>query len=245
MTTAPPAPFSPARAELASKGEMVLVQTFMGPHPAPNPTADGLAEPQAFHVEMGEACSLDVHFHELEQFQVMVSGAGRLGRHEVQAGAVHYTDAHTPYGPIVAGPPGLGYLTLRRESDTRTLYMPASRDRLGEARAEQPSSAHRNIEFDPRTCPNEALCWHLDELDGLRIGHLRVRPGARAVVERPIPHDTYLVITEGTAFTEAAGEREWLPLVSYLPAASAPLTLIAGEYDVTALVLIFGSQRIS
>lgn len=242
MPTAPPAPFQPDHVEVASPGEMALVQRFLGPHPAPNPEADGLDEPQAFHVEMGESCTLDVHFHELDQFQVMVSGTGRLGRHEVRAGAVHYTDAHTPYGPIVAGPPGLGYLTLRRTSDTRTLYMPASRERLGAARADQPASPHRNIEFDPQSCPNEGPCWHLDEPDGVRIGHVSITAGASAHIALPFPREAYLVITEGTAYTDVAGQREWLSLVTFLPAAADPVALTAGARDVTALVLMFGSH---
>jgi hypothetical protein len=193
---------------------------------------------------MGATCTLDVHFHELDQFQVVVSGSGRLGRHQVGAGTVHYTDAHTPYGPIVAGDPGLGYLTLRRDSDTRTLYMPASRERLGEARTARPSFPHRNIEFDPNSCPNDGPCWHLDEPDGVQIGHLRLDAGAGVVVERPAPQDAYLVITRGAAMTVVGGQRDWLPLVSFLKASSPSVTLIAGEVDVMALVLVFGSDGI-
>lgn len=245
MPTAPPAPFQPARVELAQPGQMTLVRTYLGPNPAPDPEADGLPEPQAFHVEMGEDCKLDVHFHELDQFQVMVSGSGKLGRHTVGAGMVHYTDAHTPYGPIVAGPPGLGYLTLRRESDTRTLYMPESRDRLSEARSDHPDGQHRNVEFDPHSCPNDGPCWHLDEADGLRVGHVRLRAGGRAAVERPFPHDAYLVITEGTAYTDSTGEVEWLPLVSYLPGDAPAFELVAGDDEVLALVLVFGDTALA
>jgi hypothetical protein len=241
--SARPAPFTPESVQRAGHGQMALVQSFLGPHPAPDRASDGLAEPQAFHVEMGAECTLDVHFHELEQFQVMVSGVGRLGRHTVRAGAVHYTDAHTPYGPIVADDPGLGYLTLRRDADTRTLFMPASRERLGQARAERPASRHRNIEFDPSSCPNDGPCWHLDEPDGLRIGHASVGANDTVHFDGVESQDAYLVLTRGIAMTTVGDHREWLPLVTYVPAERGPVTIIAGEDGVDALVLVFGAER--
>lgn len=239
----PPAPFTPESVQRAGVGTMTLVHTFLGPHPAPDEASDGLAEPQAFHVEMGSTSKLEVHFHELDQFQVMVSGAGRLGRHEVRAGMVHYTDAHTPYGPIVAGDPGLGYLTLRRDADTRTLYMPAERDRLGQARAARPACRHRNIEFDPSSCPNDGPCWHLDEPDGLRVGHARIAAHDIVRFDGAASRDAYLVIVRGVAMTEVDDRREWLPLVTYVPAGSDPVSIIAGDDGVDALVLMFGSER--
>ena len=63
-------------------------------------------EPQAFLIEMHAGETILPHFHEVDQFQVFVSGMGSLGRGKEAARplSVHYADHHTGYGPIDAGP---------------------------------------------------------------------------------------------------------------------------------------------
>ena len=48
---------------------------------------------------------------------------GRLGHHEVAAGAVHFAGAWSAYGPLSAGPEGLRYFTLRNRWDPGARYM--------------------------------------------------------------------------------------------------------------------------
>src|SRR6185436_18633542 len=57
------------------------------------------------------------HFHDVDQFQVVVKGDGVLGKHPLPMHAVHFTRAQTPYGPIVGGSQGIGFLTLRARWD--------------------------------------------------------------------------------------------------------------------------------
>src|SRR3954463_3601109 len=73
------------------------------------------------------------HFHGIDQFQVFVDGTGRLGHHEVRPLSVHYTNSHTGYGPIEAGPQGLSYYVLRPSFDTlgsQYLHVPEARSKL-------------------------------------------------------------------------------------------------------------------
>lgn len=114
--------------------------------PSPSPPADrlvnGVAEfvepddphadaPQAFLVEQGPGATVPPHFHYVNQFQVVVAGGGRLGSRAVAPLAIHYAGAHTAYGPIVAGPGGLAYFTLRAQSDTTgAQFLPESRARM-------------------------------------------------------------------------------------------------------------------
>src|SRR5262252_6664361 len=42
------------------------------------------------------------HFHNVDQFQVVVEGKGTLGKHEISPYSVHFTRAYTPYGPLIA-----------------------------------------------------------------------------------------------------------------------------------------------
>ena len=76
-------------------------------------------QPQAFLIEMQANEVIVPHFHEVDQFQVFVSGSGSLGRESNLAHplAVHYADHHTGYGPINAGPQGYAYFTLLTDLD--------------------------------------------------------------------------------------------------------------------------------
>src|SRR5690349_16177915 len=73
------------------------------------------------------------HFHGIDQFQVFIDGTGRLGSHEIHPVSVHYTNSHTGYGPIEAGPQGVSYYVLRPSFDTlgsQYLHVPEARKNL-------------------------------------------------------------------------------------------------------------------
>ena len=61
--------------------------------PDETPPADDALHPMAFLVEKGPGAVTRPHFHQADQFQVVVAGRGMLGDHEFSDGAVHYTDA--------------------------------------------------------------------------------------------------------------------------------------------------------
>jgi hypothetical protein len=69
------------------------------------------------------------HFHGVNQYQLMVGGGGTIGKFKLAPGVLHYADAYTPYGPIVSGPDGLDWLTLRQGSYIGGHLMPGSKDR--------------------------------------------------------------------------------------------------------------------
>jgi len=98
------------------------------------PSAEDLY-PVAFLVEKEGAAVVHPHFHAADQYQVVVQGSGRLGVHDIASIAVHYTDAFSAYGPIVAADEGVSWFTLRNAWDPGARYMPAARQQLREARA--------------------------------------------------------------------------------------------------------------
>ncbi len=98
------------------------------------PPADGLLYPMAFLVEKEPHAVVKPHFHQADQYQVVVQGGGRLGTHDVGTAAVHYTDAWSAYGPIVAADDGIAWFTLRNTWDPGARYMPAAREQLRAAR---------------------------------------------------------------------------------------------------------------
>ena len=97
----------------------------------------GVLYPMAFLVEKEPGAVVKPHFHQADQFQVVVQGGGRLGLHDVASVAVHYTDAWSAYGPIVAAADGIAWFTLRNSWDPGARYMPRAREQLRTARAQQ------------------------------------------------------------------------------------------------------------
>lgn len=83
--------------------------------------------PQGFLVERPYAnARIDPHFHDVDQFQVVVAGDGRIGKKEVRAVTFQYADAFTPYGPIVARDDGISFFTLRNVASGGHFSMPGS-----------------------------------------------------------------------------------------------------------------------
>ena len=94
------------------------------------PPEAGTLYPMAFLVEKEPHAVTKPHFHEADQYQVILQGGGRLGTHDVGTVAVHYTDAWSAYGPIVAADEGISWFTLRNTWDSGARYMPARDDRV-------------------------------------------------------------------------------------------------------------------
>jgi hypothetical protein len=93
-------------------------------------TADGSpagpSGPMAYLVDQSPGATVDPHFHEVRQFQLFIGGDGRVGTHALEGVVVHYAGAHSPYGPIVAGPKGVQYVTLRPDWDPGAQWMPGA-----------------------------------------------------------------------------------------------------------------------
>src|SRR4051794_27759344 len=134
----------------------------------PAPQSDALY-PMAFLVEKEAAAVVHPHFHQADQYQVVVQGSGRLGLHDVASVAVHYTDAYSAYGPIVAADEGVAWFTLRNAWDPGARYMPAHRQQLREARAK----------FQHR----EATCGPLPPLSDAELSGLSQSAGGAVIAE--------------------------------------------------------------
>jgi hypothetical protein len=115
--------------------ETYAISEFIGTIVSPSPTPDHQQSRgfQAFLVEQ-RFPELRAHFHEVDQFQIVVNGSGHVGRDRVEVGAIHYTDGYTTYGPIRTElPVGIHYLTLRARPTLGINYMPESRAKRSSA----------------------------------------------------------------------------------------------------------------
>jgi len=74
--------------------------------------------------QLDEGSTIYAHFHDVDQFQVIVMGNGRFGRVPVQPITIQYADAFAPYGPIIADRDGLGFFVFRRRAASGGWKMP-------------------------------------------------------------------------------------------------------------------------
>ncbi|MQW78049.1 hypothetical protein GHK92_19455 [Nocardioides sp. dk4132] len=214
-------------------GAGYLMRDYLGSHAAKQ------SGEQAYLVEQ-QAGELRAHFHEVDQFQVVVGGAGTIGRDRAVPGVVHYTDAYASYGPICTDPEvGISYLTLRRDPTTGINYMPEEREKrrrlagcgehftvlldervaVGAGLVELGGSGRGARAYGVRLAPGEPLC--LVDLPAGQAGYAVVLAGAMIADGRPLPAGS-LVSFEGVA--EVAG-------------------LSAGPEEVEVAVALFAPSR--
>jgi hypothetical protein len=115
------------RRRATSNGSQFWLTSYIGANrytvgAAERPGA-GTIYPTAFLVEQDPDEMVGAHYHQADQFQVIVAGDGRLGSHYVAPVAVHFAGAWAAYGPLQAGAEGLHYFTLRNGWDPGARYM--------------------------------------------------------------------------------------------------------------------------
>ncbi|MBK1662064.1 hypothetical protein [Paracraurococcus ruber] len=173
------------RRPIVSNGVSAHLTTFIGsnrylatgaPQRVPGPEE---VYAMAFLVEQPAGSVVQAHFHEANQFQVVVAGGGRLGQHTLRPIAVHYSNAYSSYGPIEAGEEGLQYLTLRNGHDHGARYLPAAREELKGVRRRFREAVAELVPTGgpmPDAAMTEALLP--EAADGLGAWRYRMPPGA-------------------------------------------------------------------
>ena len=207
----------------------------------------GALYPMAFLVEKEPHAVTKPHFHQADQYQVVVQGGGRLGTHEVGTVAVHYTDAWSAYGPIVAAAEGISWFTLRNAWDSVARYMPGAREQLRAARAR--NFQHREVTAPPLPAASaeqlagaeHVSCVMMIEAmpDGMATWRYRLPPGAS--VGGPDPRNgggQFWLVLSGSA---AVGGEMFLPANScvFVAPDDGALTAMAGGGGAEALCLQF------
>jgi len=161
----------------------------------PDPAPDAVF-PMAFLVEQDAGEVANAHFHQADQFQVVVAGSGTLGTHDVQPVCVHFAGAFTAYGPIRAGADGLTYFTLRNGFDPGARYMLRGENRV--ALRSVPARRHREAVAGPLTQDAPTLLLGPDP-DGMAAWRYHVPAGGP--VEGPPPaigRGQYWLVLEGS-----------------------------------------------
>jgi len=134
------------------------------------PEDKSIDTPMAFLAEGSAHRVLRAHFHEVDQFQVMYNGSGAMGKHPVGPGAVHFSRAYTPYGPISYSDKGLGFITLRAHRDPGAQYLPESRPVLDTVQNRTPWQITAFPDFNLDTGEHGVAMKALDGLKGHNDG---------------------------------------------------------------------------
>lgn len=192
--------------------------------------------PQVFMSEMPDPGSvIDPHFHDVDEFQVIVCGGGKFAGAPVEGIIYHYADAYAPYGPIIAGDKGIDFITFRAGCTTGYFPMPESRSKI-------PGKPGRNLngKFDigkplPAALASERETFLADPKDGMQIVGLRLGANALAQGEPADAGQQYYLVCAGTLLVDGQA----VPakgLIQVLPGEAA-LTLQAGPQGAHVLLL--------
>jgi hypothetical protein len=192
--------------------------------------------PMAFLVEQDPGEVANAHFHQADQFQVVVAGEGTLGTHTVRPVTVHFAGAFTAYGPIHAGAAGLTYFTLRNGFDPGARYMLRGENRV--ALRSVAGRRHREAVAGPLNASSDSTVLLGPEPDGMAAWRYRIAPGAG--VRGPAPdrgRGQYWLVLDGSLRRDAA---ELGPLSCVFADPGDPsFAAIAGPAGATVLAMQF------
>jgi hypothetical protein len=196
------------------------------------------AHPQAFLVDrLYPGARIDPHFHDIDQFQIVVDGYCSMGKKAAEPVTFQYADAYTPYGPIVGAEDGFAFFTLRPIASGGFFAMPGNRHNM-------PGRAGRNIagRFDTtRARPDAGAVIRESLMDGQEDGAmalgLRLGPNAKTQGPASDAGGQYYLICEG----EVEQDGKALPRRSlvHVPTDEAAPLFQAGQAGADILVLQF------
>lgn len=199
---------------------------------------DPVLSPTVFLVEQPPGSVLAPHFHTQNQFQVVMSGSGRLGAHEVATGSVHYAGAFTGYGPVVAGPQGLNYFTLRPVFEIGANFIAVARDKMvrGPKRHMQGPPLPQASAAELGALAGPAWFHAIEpQADGLAASLCSLPPGGQAEALVPAASGQFQLVMAG-AMRHGAGQLEvWES--RYLQAGEPGGMLQAGPEGLQVLLL--------
>ena len=195
-------------------------------------------KPQAFLVDrMFPGAEIAPHFHDVDQYQVVVGGYCNMGKKAAPPVSFQYADAYTPYGPIRGKEEGFSFFTLRPIASGGFFPMPGSRQ-------DMPGRAGRNIaaHFDRSgPAPAAGQCEEIALMDeqGDGVGAKGFRLGAGGSMTGPASDGggQYYLVCEGEVTHNGKILPQW-SLAHVMPGEAAPV-MQAGAEGADVLVLQF------
>ena len=213
-------------------GKIAWRTNFMTPAP-------GAVDPQAFLAEGSDGRVIRPHFHDVDQFQIFVSGGGTVGRHAIAPFQVHFARKHTPYGPIVGDHRGFGFFTLRAQHDPGAQYLPEHREKLEKQASRQPWQLTRGVRF-----PKASGAIAIEPIEGIADDRglaalaLTMPPNAEATAPDPAASNGQYIVVLGGSLHHEGREHNATTIVFLRPEEGA-FRLVAGSEGLEAVALHF------
>jgi rubredoxin len=182
------------------------------------------------------------HFHRQDQFQVVVDGKFKIGRHELTPYCVHFTRAYTPYGPLVSEGDPFSFMVMRAHRDSGSQHLPKELPQLQSVQNRRPFQISRHVKFpDVRDPARDVILTAVPDMmneEGLAVYTMIVKPNVKTKAPDPAHGDgQYLLVVKGSLIHEGT-ERKALGLV-FVKSEEGAHQLQAGPQGLEAIVLNF------
>jgi rubredoxin len=184
------------------------------------------------------------HFHEVDQFQVIIDGSGEFGRHHVEPYCVHFSRAYTPYGPLQSSKEtGWAFLVLRSRFDPGAQRFPAALEKLKQIPDRQPWQVTAKVGFpEPKASVNVREIPEICDGNGLLTSTISMAPGARTTTPDPSMGDGQYVIVLKGSLVHQGTERE-APVVAFIKRDEPSFDIQAGTNGLEGILLNFPKVR--
>ena len=178
------------------------------------------------------------HFHVADQFQIIVEGKCKFGRHDVAPHCVHFSRAYTPYGPLrMDKETGCGFMTLRSRYDPGQQRLSEALDKLKAIPDRRPWQISRMVTFPTqRSGVSLQDVPEIKDDQGLFTCALTMAPHTRTVAPSPSGGDGQFVVVVKGSLVHDNRERKALTVAFVMPDEHA-FQIQAGAQGLQALIL--------
>lgn len=154
--------------------------------------------PQVFLAESPPARTIPPHYHDVDEYQVPMSGSGWFGKHRLIIHGVHFARAYTPYGPIAPEKDGLSFLTLRTQAAGPIRMVPEHSETLKRMPNRRPYQGTEAPVFGGPDDVSIRLLSTLKEGGGATAHAVSLKPNARAAApDHALSNGQFLVVVRG------------------------------------------------
>jgi len=200
---------------------------------------------QAWLLECTPQRLLRAHYHGTDQFQVIIDGEGTMGKHKLTPHLVHFSKAHTPYGPIIWSEKGLGLLTIRPRKDTLVgpQFMPDSREKLKNIPNRTPLQVSTHVTYPD--VDQEGGLTQFDSIkddNGLAVYTGKLKPGASLMCPSAANTDGQFILVMGGSLTYQDKAYPAFSIAYVTPDENA-FRLQAGEQGADVAILNFPARH--
>ena len=196
--------------------------------------------PSAYLVEHAPGRLSPAHYHAHDQFQILVKGKGKIGRHDLAPYTVHFARAYTPYGPLLADhATGWAFMTLRTRYDPGAQHLPAAADTLKQIPDRRPWKISQAVVF-PEAGNGVSLQQvpAIKDEQGLCVCTLAMAPDSETIAPDPSGGDGQFILVVKGSLLHDTRERPAMA-VMFVRHDEKALAIRAGSQGLEALILNF------